>query len=100
MSQIIMSLIVQLLQIQNIPICFVGKKPVEVRAATQKMWACVSDFPTETDVVIMDNCEKSSEGGSLEEVAVGHVRRYRHPPPGSPCFMAGFYYCSLAHLSV
>ena len=38
-----------------------------------KKGACVSDIPTETGVMIMDNCEKDKEGGSLEEVAFGHI---------------------------
>lgn len=53
--------------------------------------ACVSDMPTETGVMIMDNCEKGSEGGSLEEVAFGHYTIGRSHPP-SPFSTPSMFY--------
>lgn len=40
-----------------------------MRAATLK-GVYVSDLPTETEVRIIDNCEKALDGWSLAEVAV------------------------------
>lgn len=70
-----------------------------MRAATLK-GVYVSDLPTETEVMIIDNCEKALDGWSLAEVAVTIPWAIVSPPHSAPCFIARFCCCSLAHLSV